>query len=126
MKVKVTITRVIDDDREPYWGLEDWFADGFDSTDFIEFAQDEAVDEILDGATWTAKIIGDECLDSSVPDSPLPTIKELQAEITELRQELIAVLDVAIARGALLQYGDEDYREQYWQLTGVHWEDNES
>lgn len=125
MKVKVTITRVIDDDREPYWGLEDWFADGFDSTDFIEFAQDEAVDEILDGATWTAKIIGDECLDSSVPDSPLPTIKELQAEITELRQELIAVLDVAIARGVKLGYEDADYHERYVALTGATWEESE-
>lgn len=39
-------------------------------------------------------------------------------------QQLINVLDVAIARGEALGYEDDDYHEMYKRLTGKEWSDD--
>jgi hypothetical protein len=39
------------------------------------------------------------------------------------RKELLAILDVAIARGEKLGYMDEDYRRRFKQLSGREYED---
>ena len=46
-----------------------------------------------------------------------------RTEYEALRNELIAVLDVAIARGEQLGYEDADYCARYLALTGNEWSD---
>ncbi len=56
-------------------------------------------------------------------EAALARIAELEALVAAVRNELMVVLEVAIARGEKLGYADDDYREAWEGLAGRDWED---